>query len=121
MVAQMLQQNKKAEDAAERVAIMVEDNPDVSSVGFGGFPNRDGVVELDAAFMDSRTLSIGAVAGLTGYENPVSIARNIMHDMTHNLLVGSGALYVLMPTLYKPPRKLSNRHHVARLKQRHLS
>lgn len=87
----ILRNNGSALDAVEQVARMVEDDPDVETVGFGGFPNLNGEVELDAAFMDGRDLSIGAVAGLKGFRHPVSVARKVMTDTPHNFLVGQGA------------------------------
>jgi len=51
-------------DAVEQGARVEEANPDNASVGFGGLPNRDGVVELDAAIMDGARLEAGAVGGL---------------------------------------------------------
>lgn len=81
----------RALDAVELVARSVEDDPAETTVGSGGFPNRDGEIELDAAFMDGRDLSLGAVAGVKGYPNPVSIARRLMTDSAHTFLVGEGA------------------------------
>jgi len=78
-------------DAAAGVARRVEDDPDVDSVGYGGLPNRNGDVELDAAIMDGRDLSIGAVASVTGYRNPILIARHILDKAPHQFLVGLGA------------------------------
>lgn len=80
-----------AMDAAELIARMVEDDAGVDTVGFGAIPNIKGEVELDAAFMDGRDLSIGAVAGVKGFKNPVSIARKVMTDTPHNFLIGCGA------------------------------
>lgn len=87
----MLKDNGYCMDAVEKVAKMVEDDPEVDTVGFGGFPNIIGEVELDAAFMDGRDMSIGAVAGLKGFRHPVSVARKVMTDTPHNFLVGQGA------------------------------
>ena len=83
--------NGCALDAVTGVARMVEDDPDVNSVGYGGLPNRNGDVELDAAVMDGRDLSIGAVASVTGFRNPVLIARHILREAPHHFLVGQGA------------------------------
>ncbi|MDW7657100.1 MAG: N(4)-(beta-N-acetylglucosaminyl)-L-asparaginase [Bacillota bacterium] len=83
--------NGCALDAVTGVASMVEDDPEVDSVGLGGLPNRNGDVELDAAIMDGRDLSIGAVASLTGFRNPVMIARHVLQQAPHHFLVGQGA------------------------------
>lgn len=78
-------------DAVELVARMVEDNVEVDSVGYGGFPNIKGEVELDAAFMDGRDLSIGAVMAIKGFDKPISIARKVMTASSYNLLADRGA------------------------------
>ena len=78
-------------DAVEIAVKMVEDCPEYRSVGYGGLPNEDCQVELDAAFMDGNTLSIGAVGGIQGFKNPVSIARKLMEERFNIFLAGSGA------------------------------
>ncbi|HPW18164.1 MAG TPA: N(4)-(beta-N-acetylglucosaminyl)-L-asparaginase [Candidatus Aminicenantes bacterium] len=71
---------------------IVEDDPDDMSVGYGGLPNEDGVVELDASVMDGPTHSAGAVAALRNIRNPSKVARLVMERTPHVLLVGEGAL-----------------------------
>ena len=87
----ILKSRGSALDAVEQVARMVEDDTVVETVGYGGFPNVKGEVELDAAFMDGRDLSIGAVIAIKGFDKPISIARKVMTDCPHNLLVDRGA------------------------------
>jgi beta-aspartyl-peptidase (threonine type) len=87
----VLRRGGSALDAVEAGIRPVEDNPADHSVGTGGLPNLLGEVELDASIMDGRTLGAGAVAGLTGYPNPISVARRVMTDLPHVLLVGEGA------------------------------
>jgi isoaspartyl peptidase/L-asparaginase-like protein (Ntn-hydrolase superfamily) len=82
---------RSALDAVELGANAVEENPDVNSVGYGGLPNAEGVVELDAAIMHGRSHSAGAVAGITGIRKPISVARRVMEQTTHVMLVGSNA------------------------------
>jgi isoaspartyl peptidase/L-asparaginase-like protein (Ntn-hydrolase superfamily) len=78
-------------DALERGVNVVEDDPSVHTVGLGGLPNEDGVVQLDAALMDGRTHRAGAVAALERIKNPISVARKVMEHTEHVLLVGAGA------------------------------
>ena len=71
---------------------IVEDDPNDMSVGLGGLPNEDGVVELDASVMYGPTHTAGAVASLRNIKNPSQIARLVMERTDHVLLVGEGAL-----------------------------
>ena len=64
-----------AGDAIEMAIKEVEDFPYYKSVGYGGLPNEAMEVELDAAYMNGDTLSVGAVASLQDFANPISIAR----------------------------------------------
>lgn len=91
VAAQILQVGGNAMTAAVRGVMAVEADPENTSVGGGGFPNRDGVVELDAAVMDGDTLQAGAVAALRGIRHPVEVARKVMDTTPHLLLVGEGA------------------------------
>jgi len=88
---EVLRNGGSAIDAVEAGIRLVESNPDDDTVGLGGIPNLLGQVELDASIMDGRTLAAGAVAALQGYEHPISIARKVMEELPHVLLVGSGA------------------------------
>jgi N4-(beta-N-acetylglucosaminyl)-L-asparaginase len=78
------------EAAVEGVSI-VEADPDDTSVGYGGLPNSEGVVQLDACCMDGPTMRAGAVAALEGYKHPAQVALEIMRRTTRVLLVGDGA------------------------------
>ncbi len=69
----------------------VESNPEDHSVGYSGLPNLIGEVELDASIMDGRTLAAGAVGAIRGYEHPIAIARRVMEELPHVLIVGAGA------------------------------
>lgn len=86
-----LRSGGSALDAVEAGVKAVEDDPKEITVGYGGLPNLVGQVELDASIMDGATLRAGAVAGITHFKNPISIARRIMEKTPHVMLVGEGA------------------------------
>ncbi len=79
-------------DAAERGVNVAELDPNVQTVGYGGFPNEEGVVELDAAIMEGKTHLAGAVGALQNIPTPISVARKVMEETKHVMLVGEGAL-----------------------------
>lgn len=78
-------------DAVEAGIRLVESNPEDHTVGYSGYPNILGEVELDASVMDGRSLTSGAVGALKGFEHPISIARKVMETLPHVFLVGEGA------------------------------
>jgi len=79
-----------AMDAAEAGASVTEADPTITSVGFGGLPDEKGNVTLDACVMDSNG-NAGSVAFLQNIKHPVSVARKVMEDTKHVMLVGEGA------------------------------
>ena len=87
----LLRQGGRALDAVELACRCNEDDPDDHSVGYGGLPNVLGEVELDASIMDGRTRRAGAVAGVQGYGRAITLARQVMEQLPHVLLVGRGA------------------------------
>ena len=89
---QALKRGGSALDAVEIGIRLVEANPDEHSVGYNGYPNILGELELDASIMDGRTLDSGAVALIRGFPYAISVARQIMErDLPHVLLAGEGA------------------------------
>lgn len=78
-------------NAVEEGVRLVENDPTERSVGYGGRPDRDGRVTLDACIMD-HNYNIGAVAFLEHIKNPISVARKVMENTPHVMLVGEGAL-----------------------------
>ncbi len=76
-------------DAVEAGAIEIE-NENNCCVGLGGYPDRDGIVTLDACIMDEKS-NCGAVAGLERIKHPISVARKVMEKTPHVILVGNGA------------------------------
>ncbi len=87
----VLKQGGTAVDAVEAGIRLVESNPDDHTVGYSGFPNLLGEVELDASIMNGRTLESGAVAAMKGYPHAISVARKVMETLPHVFLAGSGA------------------------------
>jgi N4-(beta-N-acetylglucosaminyl)-L-asparaginase len=79
-------------DAAIEGVAIVEADPKDHSVGLGGLPNEDGVVELDAAVMHGPTHGGGSVASIRNIVHPATVARVVMQRSRHCLLVGEGAL-----------------------------
>ena len=79
-------------DAAVLGVEPVENDPNDTSVGYGGLPNADGIVELDSCVMDGRSGLAGAVASLRDIKNPAQVALTVMRRTDHVLLVGQGAL-----------------------------
>ncbi|MEP6800516.1 MAG: N(4)-(beta-N-acetylglucosaminyl)-L-asparaginase [Acidobacteriota bacterium] len=71
---------------------IVEDDPNDVTVGYGGIPNEEGVVQLDASVMDGRTMKSGAVGALERVKNPSRVARLVMDQTNRAFLVGEGAL-----------------------------
>ena len=87
----VLSNGGRALDAVEAGVRVSESDPKVSSVGYGGLPDRDGNVTLDACIMDEKG-DAGSVAFLRHIKNPVSVARRVMEKTPHVMLVGEGAL-----------------------------
>src|SRR6516162_4477922 len=78
-------------DAAVAGVNIVELDPEDTSVGYGGLPNAEGVVQLDASVMHGPRKQAGAVACLEGVRTPSLVARKVMEVTDHHLLVGQGA------------------------------
>jgi N4-(beta-N-acetylglucosaminyl)-L-asparaginase len=78
-------------DAVEAGARVPEADPDDLSVGYGGLPDRNGNVTLDACIMDHAG-NAGAVTFLQGIKHPISVARKVMEETPHVMLSGQGAL-----------------------------
>jgi N4-(beta-N-acetylglucosaminyl)-L-asparaginase len=92
---QMLSQGGSLLDAIEASINLVEADPKITSVGRGGFPDRDGRVTLDACIMDEHG-NAGSVACIEHIAHPISVARRVMEKTPHVILVGDGALQFAM-------------------------
>jgi len=88
---ELLHQGATAVETVERVVRILEDDP-VFNAGKGSHLNRLGRVEMDASIMEGDGLEAGAVAAVERVRNPIALARRIMEDSPHVLLVGHGAL-----------------------------
>jgi len=86
----VLQQGGAALDAVEAAVVVLEDDP-LFNAGTGSTLNSLGTVEMDAAIMEGNSLRAGAVAAVQGIKNPIQLARRVMEDGRHVLLVGEGA------------------------------
>jgi N4-(beta-N-acetylglucosaminyl)-L-asparaginase len=87
----ILKNNGRALDAVEAGVKIPEGDPNERSVGYGGRPDRDGRVTLDACIMDEFS-NIGSVACLEYIKHPIAVARAVMEKTPHVMLVGDGAL-----------------------------
>ena len=88
---EILKNKGRALDAVEAGVRIPEADPNERSVGYGGRPDRDGRVTLDACIMDEFS-NIGSVACLEHIKHPISVARAVMEKTPHVMLVGDGAL-----------------------------
>jgi len=79
-------------DAAIAGVNINEEDPEDNSVGYGGLPNEEGVVELDASVMHGPTRRAGSVASLRNIKTPSKVAKLVMEHTDHIMLVGEGAL-----------------------------
>ena len=104
----VLRSGGSAIDAIIATIRQVEANPNDHSVGLGGLPNLDGEVELDASIMDGRTLATGAVAAMHGYQDAISLARVVMDELPHVLVVGPGAGRLAREAGYLPQDLLTH-------------
>lgn len=85
-----LQKGGSAMDAIEKGCNVEEEDPANSSVGFGGLPDREGKVTLDACIMDDKG-NYGSVVFLQNIVHAISVARKVMEETPHVLLAGKGA------------------------------
>ncbi len=94
-------------DAVEKGINVPEDDPRVMSVGYGGLPNEEGEVELDAAIMDGTRHHAGAVANLQHIKNPISVARLVLEKTRHTTLAGEGAFRFALKMGFEPIQLLT--------------
>ena len=88
----ILMEGGSALDAVVAGVSVAEKDPEVKSVGYGGYPNAEGEVEVDAAVMDGRNLGYGSVVALRNIDVATAVARDVMDKTDHVMLAGEGAL-----------------------------
>ena len=89
-VIKILASSGDAISAVEKGLNVTESDPNNTSVGFGGMPDANGVVTLDASIMDDQ-YNCGSVTYLQNIEHPISVARKVMENTPHVMLSGKGA------------------------------
>jgi N4-(beta-N-acetylglucosaminyl)-L-asparaginase len=100
-------------DAALAVVTKVEDDPNDDTVGYGGLPNEDGVVELDASVMHGPSRRAGAVGSIQKIKNPSLVAKTVMEKTNHIFIVGSGAQHFAEDEGFAPMNLLTERSRIA--------
>lgn len=103
---EVLSKNGRALDAVEIGVKVPEADPKITTVGYGGFPDRDGRVTLDACIMDENS-NCGSVAFLEHIMHPISVARMVMEKTPHVMLVGEGALSFALANGFKKENLLT--------------
>ena len=99
---ELVRQGTDTLEAAIAGVNIVEEDPDEMSVGYGGLPNEEGVVELDSCVMHGPTYNAGSVASIRGIKTPSKIAYLVMKRTDHVMLVGQGAQRFARAHGYKP-------------------
>lgn len=102
-----LEAGGSALDAVEKAIWVVEEDPKVTSVGRGGYPDRDGHLTLDACLMDSGG-NAGSVMCLEHIMHPISVARAVMEKTPHVVLVGEGAMQFAIEQGFKKEELLTD-------------
>jgi N4-(beta-N-acetylglucosaminyl)-L-asparaginase len=102
----VLSSGGRAIDAVEKGVQIPEADPKIQTVGFGGLPDRDGFVTLDACIMDNLG-NCGSVAALEHIVHPISVARLVMDKTPHVMLVGAGALQFALENGFKKTNLLT--------------
>lgn len=113
---ELIQQGKDALDGVIAGVSLVEADPNDNSVGYGGLPNEEGVVELDASVMHGPTGRGGGVAALRNIMHPSQVARTVMERTDHVLIVGEGALKFARAHGFKEENLLTEESRAAWLK-----
>lgn len=105
----MMAQGADPLDAAVAGVNLVEDDPEETSVGYGGLPNEEGIVELDAAVMHGPSGRSGAVAALRDIRHAAKVAQLVMEQTDHIMLVGEGARKFAIAQGFQPENLLTEK------------
>ena len=105
---QVIKSGGRALDAVEAGVKVPEANKKDQSVGYGGRPDRDGKVTLDACIMDENG-DCGSVCFLQGIKHPISVARKVMENTPHVILAGEGALKFALEQGFKAENLLTEK------------
>lgn len=106
---ELVMSNQDPLEAVVEGVSLVEADPKDTSVGYGGLPNEEGIVELDAAVMHGPTHRAGSVAALRNIKHPARVAMHVMRLTDHELLVGEGALRFARSVGFKEEELLTER------------
>jgi N4-(beta-N-acetylglucosaminyl)-L-asparaginase len=109
---QILSQGGRALDAIEHAAWVPEADVHNQTVGYGGLPDRDGFVTLDACIMDELG-NCGAVLAIQNIKHPISVARMVMEKTPHVMLAGDGALQFALENGFKKENLLTKESEAA--------
>src|SRR6185369_4310559 len=110
---ELLKAGQDTLDAVIAGVNIVELDPKDNSVGYGGLPNEDGVVELDASCMHGPSRRAGAVGSLRNIKTPSKVARLVMEQTDHLFLVGEGALRFAKAMGFKEEELLTEESRIA--------
>ncbi len=105
---ELLKEGKSSLDAIEQGIHITEADPEDTSVGYGGLPDADGIVTLDASVMDCNG-NAGSVAFLQGIKHPISVARLVMEKTPHVMLAGEGAKKFALQNGFKEENLLTEK------------
>jgi len=106
---EILKQGGDTLDAVIAGVNIIEEDPNDTSVGYGGLPNEEGVVELDSCVMHGPSRRCGSVGALRGIKTPSKVARLVMAQTDHIMMVGEGALRFALAHGFKEENLLTER------------
>lgn len=116
---ELIAQGYDPADAVVQGVRIIEDDPDDDSVGLGGLPNADGIVELDSCVMHGPTHKSGAVGALRDIKNPAMVALIVLRQTDHCLLVGEGARRFAIDHGFRPENLLTEKARLEWLDWKH--